>query len=89
MIEKHITSKLSECVVYTYTPTTHNLDEICVKLQKEGKTYAEYQKEQYKRFYDVKTGIENDIELMHVQCYERQKKKIFNDIVKIFKKEVR
>ena len=89
MIEKKIQSKLSECVKYTYIPTTHNLDEICVLLQKEGKTYAEWQKERYKRFYDVKTGIENDIELMHIQCYERQKKKIFNDIVKIFKKEVR
>lgn len=89
MIEKHITSKLSECVKYTYTPTTQNLDEICALLRKEGKTYAEYQKERYKRLYDVKTGIEDDIELMHIQCDERQKKKIFNDIVKIFKKEVK
>lgn len=89
MIEKKLASKLSECVIYAYNPQTQNLDSICVELQKEGKTYAEYQKERYKRFYDVKTGIENDIELMHVQCYERQKKKIFNDIVKIFKKEVR
>ena len=80
MIEKHITSKLSECVKYTYTPTTQNLDEICALLRKEGKTYAEYQKERYKRLYDVKTGIEDKIEYMHFLAQERERKKLCNRI---------
>lgn len=80
MIEKKITSKLSECVIYTYTPTTQNLDEICVLLEKEGKTYAEYQKDQYKRFYDVKTGIEDKIEMMHYKGQERERKKLCDKI---------
>lgn len=89
MIEKSIKSKLSECVTYRYTPTTQNLDSICVKLSKEGKTYAEYQKEQYRRFYDVKTYLDYNIEKMHNDYEEREKKRLFNEIVRIFKKEVK
>ena len=81
---------MSDMYVTKFNPSkTHNLNEICALLRKEGKTYAEYQKERYKRLYDVKTNIECDIELMHIQCYEKKKKKVFNDIVKIFRKEVR
>lgn len=89
MIEKSINSKLSECVTYKYIPTTQNLDSICAKLSKESKTYAEYQKEQYKRFYDVKTYLDYNIEKMHNDYEEREKKRLFNEIVRIFKKEVK
>lgn len=69
-----------------YIPSkTQNLDSICIQLEKEGKTYAEYQKDQYRAYYDVKSDLDFCIEKMHNDFEEREKKKIFNEIVKIFK----
>ena len=40
-----------------HTATTRNFASVCEELAREGKTYAEWQKERYSALYDVKTTI--------------------------------
>ena len=36
---------------------TRNFTSVCEEIAREGKTYAEWQKERYSALYDVKTSI--------------------------------
>lgn len=62
--------------VVKYTPKTSNFDAVCRQIAKEGITYAEYQKRQYRALYDVKSTIKLDIsinnEISFRRSYERQ-----------------
>lgn len=40
-----------------HTHTTRKFASVCEEIAKEGKTYADWQKERYSALYDVKTSI--------------------------------
>lgn len=46
---------------HTHTPKTQNFASICAEIASSGKSYAEWQKEQYRTLYDVRTGIKERI----------------------------
>lgn len=82
--------------VVKYTPKTSNLDAVCVQIAEEDITYAEYQKRQYRAFYDVKSTIKLDIsinnEISFRRKYERELVNIVytdTDSLKVKKPEVR
>ena len=85
--------------VVKYTPKKSNLDAVCRQIAEEGITYAEYQKRQYRAFYDVKSTIKLDIsinnEISFRRQYERELKERENwiytdtDSLKVKKLEVR
>lgn len=82
--------------VVKYTPKTSNFDAVCRQIAKEGITYAEYQKRQYKALYDVKSTIKLDIsinnEISFRRKYERELANIVytdTDSLKTKKPEVR
>lgn len=64
----------------TCTRITSNLDDTCAEIRAKGINYAEWQKTRYARLYDVKSTIENDIELMHYKAQERERMKLCNRI---------
>ena len=82
--------------VVKYTPKKSNLDAVCRQIAEEGITYAEWQKRQYRAFYDVKSTIKLDIsinnEISFRQKYERELANLVytdTDSLKTKKSEVR
>lgn len=84
--------------VVKYTPKTSNLDAVCSQIAKEGITYAEWQKRQYRAFYDVKSTIKLDIAIndeisfrRHCKNYIYERDLIYTDTdsLKTKKPEVR
>ena len=74
--------------VIKYTPKTSNLDAVCRQIAEEGITYAEYQKRQYRAFYDVKSTIKLDISINNEISFRRSYERQMNDSgieVRVFK----
>ena len=66
---------------------THNLADTLAQIEREGISYAEWQKRQYEPYYDVRSTIKLDIAIMVEQSlireYEKSQKK---DMIDIFEK---
>ena len=73
--------------VIKYRHRKPNLDTLLTRLSKEGRSYADWQKEYYAPYYDVKSTIKMDIDLMHYDYLERLKRKSKekSDMIAVFK----
>lgn len=67
--------------VVKYTPKTSNLDAVCRQIAEEGITYAEWQKRQYKAFYDVKSTIKLDIAINEEISFRRECARYFANLI--------
>lgn len=66
---------------------THNLADTLAQIEREGISYAEWQKRQFAPYYDVKSTIKLDISIMHEQSFQREYERIITkDKTEIFEK---
>lgn len=66
---------------------THNLTDTLAQIEREGISYAEWQKRQFAPYYDVRSTIKLDISIMREQSFQREYERIIKkDKTEIFEK---